>query len=128
MALITSGLHLVKETSSSTGNTTPTFNFTLLGAESGFEAFEDRLGIGNQTWCYVRHNTAWMYFLGTLTAYNTLRTDTIIASSDSNNPLVLGSGTKQVYIGFSMEAILGLLPTSVSIGRIMALINGSHAV
>ena len=127
MAVVTDGLYLVKETTTTTGDTTPTFNLTLAGAVSGFEAFEDRLGIGNQTWVYLRHNTAWMFFLGTLTAFDTLRIDTVIASSDNDNPLVLGTGEKQVYVATNMEAINTLLSTSVSLGKMMAHLTGSHA-
>lgn len=129
MSLVVTGLHLVKETTTTIGDTTPTFNITLLGAVSGFEAFEDRLGVGNQTYCYIRDNTAWMFFLATLTAFNTLRVDTVIASSDSDNPLVLGTGTKNVYVSLNEKVVdqLILQGPGLTLGRVMALINGSHA-
>ncbi len=127
MAVVTEGLHLVKETTVTTGDTTAPFNLTLAGAVLGFEAFEDRLGVGNQTWVYLRHNTAWMFFLGTLTAFDTLRIDTVLASSDNDNPLVLGTGEKQVYISTNMDAVSSLLSTSISLGKLMAQLQGSHA-
>ncbi len=110
MAQIKDGLFFVKETTTTTGDTTPSFNLTLAGPVSGFESFSSRVGTGNECFYFIRHNTAWQYCRGTFTSPSTLSVAEVLASSDSDNPLVLTAGTKYVYVGMSREMASGLVP------------------
>lgn len=98
--MLVTDAYFVKETTTTTGSMAPSGApvLTLAGAESGFESFANALAVGDEVIATLRHNLAWMIFRGRLTGATALRVDQIIDSSDSGNPLVLGAGTKQVYI------------------------------
>ena len=87
----------VKETTTSTG--TGTIN--LGGAGSGFETFVAGIGTGNETfYCIV--NTATGNFevgIGTVTdaTPDTLSRTTVLSSSNSDNLVNFGAGTKDVF-------------------------------
>src|SRR5262245_40108807 len=100
MSLILEGLQFVKETATTEGDTTPggspAFSFTLLGPPDGFESIVAKVGNGNESFFFLRHGFAWMRFRGTVTTPDQLSVDEVLGSSDNGNPLVLGTGTKQI--------------------------------
>lgn len=100
MALILTGLQFVKETTQTTGNTTPPFTLTLDGPADGFEEINAKVLTSNQSYFTLRHGAAWMRFLGTSLSSSQLRIDAIVGSSDGGNPLVLSSGVKTVYSSY----------------------------
>jgi len=87
----------VKETSTTTG----TGNFSLAGAETGFESFVSAIGTGNLTY-YAISNDGTAQFevgIGTVTSGSpdTLSRDTIISSSNSDALVDFSAGTKTVF-------------------------------
>ena len=87
----------VKETSTTTG----TGNFSLAGAETGFESFVSAIGTGNLTY-YAISNDGTSEFevgIGTVTSGSpdTLSRDTIISSSNSDALVDFSAGTKTVF-------------------------------
>ena len=88
----------VRETTTTTG--TGTIN--LAGAVTNFETFTANLSNGDTTYYAIVDNTnnAFEVGLGTFAtgSPNTLARTTIIASSNSNSAVTLGSGTKDVFI------------------------------
>jgi len=87
----------VKETSTTTG----TGNFSLAGAETGFESFVSGVGNANVTY-YAISNDGTSEFevgIGTVTSGSpdTLSRDTIISSSNSDALVNFSAGTKTVF-------------------------------
>jgi hypothetical protein len=86
----------VKETSTTTG--TGTLN--LDGAVSGFESFVAAIGNSNTTYYAITaSNGDFEVGLGTITdaTPDTLARTTVITSSNSNNAVNFGAGTKEVF-------------------------------
>ena len=84
----------VKETTTTTGTGT----YTLAGAETGFQAFSV-IGDGNTTYYAVTDNTDWEVGIGTYTATGTtLARTTILSSSNSDNAVDWGAGTKYIFV------------------------------
>ncbi len=85
----------VKETSTTTG----TGDFTLAGAEDGFQAFSAAIGTGNSTFYCIsdQSGTNFEVGVGTLTAGTTFQRDAVLTSSNSNNLVNFGAGTKDVF-------------------------------
>lgn len=87
----------VKETSTTTG--TGTLN--LGGAVQDFETFVSGIGTGNTTYYAISQSGTndWEVGIGTVTdaATDTLSRDTIISSSNSDNAVNFGAGTKNVF-------------------------------
>jgi hypothetical protein len=88
----------VRETTTTTGTGT----IDLGGAVTNFETFTANLSNGDTTYYAIVDNTnnAFEVGLGTFAtgSPNTLARTTIIASSNSNSAVTLGSGTKDVFI------------------------------
>ena len=87
----------VRETTTTTGTGT----ITLAGAVTNFETFTANLSNSDTTYYAIVDNTNndFEVGLGTFTASGTtLARTTIIASSNSNNAVDFGAGTKQVFI------------------------------
>ena len=87
----------VKETTTTTGTGT----ITLAGAVTNFETFTANLSNSDTTYYAIvdSTNNAFEVGLGTFTASGTtLARTTIIASSNSNNLVDFGAGTKEVFI------------------------------
>ena len=88
----------VRETTVTTGTGT----IDLGGAVTNFETFTANLSNGDTTYYAIVDNTnnAFEVGLGTFAtgSPNTLARTTIIASSNSNSAVTLGSGTKDVFI------------------------------
>lgn len=115
MALILEGLQFVKETTETEGDLTPGSpapSLTLDGAVDGFESLISKVGNGNDAFFTLRHNLAWMRFRGTVTTPDQLSIDEVLGSSDNGNPLVLGPGTKQVYVSFDEHVVDAMLTAS----------------
>jgi hypothetical protein len=86
----------VKETTTTTGTGT----YTLAGAVSGFQSFSV-IGNGNTTYYAAADSTSWEVGIGTYTSSGTtLARTTILASSNSNNPVNWGAGTKDIFVTY----------------------------
>ena len=86
----------VKETSTTTGTGT----LDLAGAVSGFESFVAAIGNSNTTYYAITaSNGDFEVGLGTVTdaTPDTLARTTVITSSNSNNAVNFGAGTKEVF-------------------------------
>ena len=86
----------VKETTTSTG--TGTIN--LAGVENGFEGFVSGIGTTNSTYYTISLPAGdWEVGIGTVTdaSPDTLSRTTVISSSNSDNLVNFGAGTKDVF-------------------------------
>jgi hypothetical protein len=89
----------VKETTTTTGTGT----YTLAGVSTGFQSFSV-IGDGNTTYYAVSNNIDWEVGIGTYTASGTtLSRDTILESSNSNNAVNWGAGTKDIFVTLPAE-------------------------
>lgn len=86
----------VKETSTTTG----TGSFTLAGAETGFQSFSNGVGVGNTCYYVITDGTNWEIGLGTLSGSTTLARTTVYNSSNSNNAVDWGAGSKDVFVSY----------------------------
>ena len=88
----------VKQTSTSTG--TGTINLSAT-AETGFETFVAGIGTTNSTFYCISHDGTAQFEvgIGTVTdaSPDTLSRDTVISSSNSDNKVDFGVGTKTVF-------------------------------
>ncbi len=88
----------VKQTSTSTG--TGTINLSAT-AETGFETFVAGIGTTNSTFYCISHDgtAEFEVGIGTVTdaSPDTLSRDTVISSSNSDNKVDFGAGTKTVF-------------------------------
>ena len=90
----------VKETSATTG----TGDFTLAGAEAGFDAFGDRLTVGDQTFYTIEDNLGEFEIgLGTYSALNTLTRTEVYSSTNSDGLVDFAFGSKRVFITYPAE-------------------------
>lgn len=106
----------VKETATTTG----TGNFTLAGAVTQFLAFSAVYSAGDENVPYAivgQSGSEWEVGIGTYVSSNTLRRDTIIASSNSNAAVNFSSGTKDVFVTIPNR-------TANPYGRIVAMQSG----
>ena len=80
----------VKETSATTGTTTP---IELAGAASGYQTFVAGVGNGNVTYYCIESGSDWEVGIGTVTdaSPDTLSRTTIIASSNSGNAITMAN-------------------------------------
>ena len=84
----------IKETTSTTGTGT----YTLSGASTGFEAFSV-IGNSNTTYYCCTDGTDFEVGIGTYTASGTtLARTTILQSSNSDNAVNWGSGTRDIFV------------------------------
>ena len=86
----------VRETTTTTGTGT----ITLAGAVTNFETFTANLSNSDTTYYAIVDNTngAFEVGLGTITSSGTTLARSVIASSNSNNLVDFGAGTKDVFI------------------------------
>jgi hypothetical protein len=126
----------IKETSSTTGTGT----YTLAGAVTGFETFTANLSNSDTTYYCCTDNTDFEVGLGTFTTSGTtLARTTILASSNSNNAVSWGAGTrtvfctlpaaKTVFLDASGNASVGgtITATGVTLGEAEAILLGDSA-
>lgn len=86
----------VKETSSSTG----TGNFTLGGAPTNYQTFNNGVGVGNFCWYCINNLNAneWEVGYGQLTGATTLARLSVMQSTNSDAPVAFSAGTKEVFV------------------------------
>lgn len=90
----------VKETTATTG----TGDFTLAGASTGFQTFADGIGANNQCYYTCTDGTAFEIGLGTLNgAGSVLSRTTVFKSTNSNNKVSFGAGSKDIFVSYPAE-------------------------
>jgi hypothetical protein len=99
---------VVKDRVKVTSTTTGTGTFTLGSAATGFQDFS-AIGDGNQTYYTIANASDWEVGIGTYTASGTtLSRDVVLASSNSNNLVNWGAGSKDVFVTYPAEAGIGI--------------------
>lgn len=94
---------IVKDRVKETTTTTGTGTLTLGGAVTGFQSFSV-IGNGNQTYYTITDGTNWEVGIGTYTSSGTtLSRSTILESSNSNNAVNWGAGSKDVFVTYPAE-------------------------
>ena len=88
----------VRETSTTTGTGT----LTLDGAVSGFRTFSSAIGNTNTCYYTITLGSDYEVGLGTVGA-GTLARTTILKSSNSNNAVNFGAGTKDVFVTYPAD-------------------------
>jgi len=95
MALVISDR--IKETTTTTGTGT----YTLGGAVTGFETFTANLSNSDTTYYACTDGTDFEVGLGTFTSSGTtLARTTILSSSNSNNAVNWGAGSKDIFVTY----------------------------
>lgn len=90
----------VQETTSTTG----TSDYTLLGAEPGFQSFGDVMSDADTTYYAITDDTDWEVGIGTYsTTGPTLARTTILSSSNSNAAVSWSAGTKKIFLSYAAE-------------------------
>lgn len=87
----------VKETTTTTG----TGSYTVDGAASGFQSFDDAFSSSDTVSFYVTDGTDWEHCHGVFTSPSTLARTSVEASSNSGSAVNWGAGTKTVFCGIS---------------------------
>jgi hypothetical protein len=130
---------VVKDRVQETTTTTGTGTLTLNGAVTGFQSFSV-IGDGNTTYYAIVYGSDFEIGIGTYTSSGTtLSRDTILSSSNSNNAVNFGSGTKNVFVTYPASKsvnldssnnldLTGVPIISSSNGNITLTPNGSGAV
>ena len=104
----------IRDTTTTTATLSATTTFTVSGsAPSGFQTFSARFvssPADENIPVVIAHQTLneWQVAWCSYTASNTLRVDTIIASSNSDNGVAFSAGTKDVFVANSSKAIAAL--------------------
>lgn len=94
---------VVRDRVRETTNTTGTGTYTLAGAVGGFESFAS-VGDGNTTYYVCTDDTDFEVGIGTYTASGTtLARTTILESSNSDNAVDWGAGSKDIFVGQPAE-------------------------
>jgi hypothetical protein len=94
----------VQETTATTGTGT----LTLDGAVTGFQSFSV-IGDGNTTFYSIVFGASFEVGIGTYTSSGTtLSRDTILSSSNSNNAVNFGAGTKNVFVTYPASKSINL--------------------
>jgi hypothetical protein len=88
----------VRETSTTTGTGT----LTLDGAVTGFRTFGSAIGDGNTCYYTITLGADYEVGLGTV-GTGTLARTTVLRSSNSNNAVNFGAGTKDVFVTYTAE-------------------------
>lgn len=88
----------VRETSTTTGTGT----LTLDGAVTGFRTFSSAIGNTNTCYYTITMNGDYEIGLGTVGA-GTLARTTVLKSSNSNNAVNFGAGTKDVFVTYAAD-------------------------
>jgi len=99
---------VIKDRIQETTTTTGTGTLTLGGAVAGFQSFSV-IGNGNTTYYAIVYGTDFEVGIGTYTSSGTtLSRDTILSSSNSNNAVNFGSGTKNVFVTYPASKSVNL--------------------
>lgn len=130
---------VLKDRVQETTTTTGTGTLTLSGGVDGFQSFSV-IGDGNTTFYSIVFGASFEVGIGTYTSSGTtLSRDTILSSSNSNNAVNFGAGTKNVFVTYPASKSVNLNSsnnldlTGVSIisssnGNITLTPNGTGAV
>ena len=130
---------VLKDRVQETTTTTGTGTLTLDGAVTGFQSFSV-IGNGNTTFYSIVFGASFEIGIGTYTSSGTLLSrDTILSSSNSNNAVNFGAGTKNVFVTYPASKsvnldnsnnldLTGVPIVSSSNGNITLTPNGSGAV
>jgi hypothetical protein len=105
----------VRETSTTTGTGT----LTLDGAVTGFRTFSSAIGNTNTCYYTITLNGDWEVGLGTVGA-GTLARTTILKSSNSNNAVNFGAGTKDVFVTYPADKAV-TTDNAVTTGKAIAM-------
>ena len=130
---------VLKDRVQQTTTTTGTGTLTLSGSVDGFQSFSV-IGNGNTTFYSIVFGASFEIGIGTYTSSGTLLSrDTILSSSNSNNAVDFGAGTKNVFVTYPASKsvnldnsnnldLTGVPIISSSNGNITLTPNGSGAV
>jgi hypothetical protein len=130
---------VLKDRVQETTTTTGTGTLTLNGAVTGFQSFSV-IGDGNTTYYSIVYGSDFEVGIGTYTSSGTtLSRNTILSSSNSNNAVNFGSGTKNVFVTYPASKsvnldnsnnldLTGVPIVSSSNGNILLTPNGTGAV
>jgi len=115
----------VRETSTTTGTGT----LTLDGAVTGFRTFSSAIGNTNTCYYTITMNGDWEVGVGTVGA-GTLARTTILKSSNSNNAVNWGAGTKDVFATYPGEKAVTTDGTETLTNKTITnpTVNGSSTV
>lgn len=104
----------VQETSTTTGTGT----LTLAGAVTDYKAFSSQMSNGDTTAYVIEDGTDWEIGYGTYTntSGQQLSRDTVVRSTNGNNLVNWGAGTRNVYVAVSGSEIESLLDPSLAVG------------
>jgi hypothetical protein len=91
----------VRETSTTTGTGT----LTLDGAVTGFRTFGSAIGSANTCYYTITIGSDWEIGVGTV-GTGTLARTTVMKSSNSNNAVNFGAGTKDVFVTYPADKAL----------------------
>lgn len=97
----------IKETTTTTG----TGDITLAGAVTQFVAFSSRYSVGDEEIPYAivgQTGTEWEVGYGTYSAANTLRRDSVKASSNADALVSFSAGTKDVFVTLEARTVNSL--------------------
>tara|TARA_R110000851_G_scaffold189509_5_gene339750 strand:- start:100 stop:2895 length:2796 start_codon:yes stop_codon:yes gene_type:complete len=105
----------VKETTTSTG----TGSYTLGGAVDGFQTFSAAVSNGDTLYYAITDDEYWEAGLGTYASSgNVLARTTIFSSSNSNNAVNWGAGTKNIFLTYpASKAVVEDVSNNVTIGN-----------
>jgi len=99
---------VLKDRVQETTTTTGTGTLTLSGAVDGFQSFSV-IGDGNTTFYSIVFGASFEIGIGTYTSSGTtLSRDTILSSSNSNNAVNFGAGTKNVFVTYPASKSVNL--------------------
>jgi len=104
----------VKETSGTTG----TGDMALAGATTGFQRFADAVGDGNTTYYAIAlvAGGEWEVGVGTyIAATNSISRDTVLQSSNNDDPVNFSTGTKDVFVVYPANRAVVVEGASVNI-------------
>lgn len=111
---------LVKDTTTTTG----TGSYTISGtAATGYQAFLDRLGNGNQCCYCVKNGSDTEVGIGTLSGGTTLSRDVILESSNADAAVNWPAGTKDIFITLSAKLAVYLATPLTGAGDVGKLIK-----
>jgi hypothetical protein len=99
---------VLKDRVQETTTTTGTGTLTLSGVVDGFQSFSV-IGDGNTTFYSIVFGASFEIGIGTYTSSGTtLSRDTILSSSNSNNAVNFGAGTKNVFVTYPASKSVNL--------------------
>jgi hypothetical protein len=116
---------VLKDRVKETTNTVGTGTYTLAGAVTGYQSFSI-IGGGNLTYYCATDGTDWEVGTGTYNSAQLTR-DTIFASTNANNPVSWGVGTKDIFVTFPADTALlsGYTTPTAAINALLPVQSGN---